>query len=215
MDIYRLLVYGTVLFPRRDDYIDLTTIDAFLAKRDRGENPTMALLANTYYILNYCCERKGGSLRCCTHLLYLWLIAHLFHSKCKTACLVEDFKWSWLRRIPKCPTLGNLGAINYNPKQARYPMISFPPEETMTSFVIYGLEAHAESTIERSDMPRKTGTEWGARSCKASPSYRDWLRDRTKQVGLPHDEIQCLNNEARAYEVQETLRVKELEETLE
>ncbi|RDX92415.1 hypothetical protein CR513_25464, partial [Mucuna pruriens] len=79
------LVYGTVMFPHGDDFIDLAAIDVYLSKRDRGENPTIALLTNTYYTLNHCCERKGGNLRCCSHLLYLWLTTHLFHSKRKTA----------------------------------------------------------------------------------------------------------------------------------
>ncbi|RDX90242.1 hypothetical protein CR513_27910, partial [Mucuna pruriens] len=38
----------------------LCNSEVFLAKIDGGENPTMAILANTYYFLNYCCERKGG-----------------------------------------------------------------------------------------------------------------------------------------------------------
>ncbi|RDX83015.1 hypothetical protein CR513_36120, partial [Mucuna pruriens] len=81
MDIFGLLIYGIVLFPHLENYIDLATIDTFLARRDRGENPIMEILANTYYTLNYCCKKNGKSLRCCTHLLYLWLTAHLFHSK--------------------------------------------------------------------------------------------------------------------------------------
>ncbi|RDY10625.1 hypothetical protein CR513_04822, partial [Mucuna pruriens] len=101
MDVYGLVVYGIVLFPHMEDYIDLAAMDVFLAKRENGENPTMAILANIYYILNYCCERKRRSLRCCTHLLYLWMIAHLFHNKRKTTCPIEDFKWSWIRSMSK------------------------------------------------------------------------------------------------------------------
>ncbi|RDX92597.1 hypothetical protein CR513_25257, partial [Mucuna pruriens] len=52
----RLLVYGTVLFPHGDDFIDLAVVDAYLAKRERGENPTILLLTNTYYTLSYCWE---------------------------------------------------------------------------------------------------------------------------------------------------------------
>ncbi|RDX76838.1 hypothetical protein CR513_43133, partial [Mucuna pruriens] len=91
VDVYRLLLYGIVIFPHTEDYIDLAIINVFLTKRDRGEN--------TYYTLSYCCERQGKSLRCCAHLLYLWLIAHLFHSKRKTTCPIEDFKWSWIRTM--------------------------------------------------------------------------------------------------------------------
>ncbi|RDX89098.1 hypothetical protein CR513_29223, partial [Mucuna pruriens] len=94
MDVYGLLVYKIVLFPHTEDYIDLAVIDVFFSKRDRGENPIMAILANTHHTLSYYCERQGKSLRCCAHLLYLWLTAHLFHNKRKTTCLVKDFKWS-------------------------------------------------------------------------------------------------------------------------
>ncbi|RDX63706.1 hypothetical protein CR513_57828, partial [Mucuna pruriens] len=90
MDVYRLLVYGIVLFSQIEDHIDLAVVDAFLAKRDRGENPIIAVLANTYYTLDYCHERIGRGLRCCASLLYLWMIAHFFHSKRKTACPMED-----------------------------------------------------------------------------------------------------------------------------
>ncbi|RDX75439.1 hypothetical protein CR513_44664, partial [Mucuna pruriens] len=101
MNVYELLVYGIVLFSHLEDYTDLEAIEVFLAKRDRGENPTIAVLANTYYTLNYCCERKGKSLRCCTHLLYLWMTDHLFHNKRKTKCPIEDFKWSWIKTMSK------------------------------------------------------------------------------------------------------------------
>ncbi|RDY11806.1 hypothetical protein CR513_03472, partial [Mucuna pruriens] len=81
--------------------VDLATIDVFLAKRDRGENPVIVVLANTYYTLNYYCKRNGKSLRCYTHLLYLWMTANLFHSKCKMVCPIEDFKWSWIKTMSK------------------------------------------------------------------------------------------------------------------
>ncbi|RDY12195.1 hypothetical protein CR513_03054, partial [Mucuna pruriens] len=63
MDVYGLLVYGIVLFPHLEDYIDLTVVDAFLAKRDGGENLVIAVLANTYYTLNYYYEKNEKSLR--------------------------------------------------------------------------------------------------------------------------------------------------------
>ncbi|RDY02337.1 hypothetical protein CR513_14222, partial [Mucuna pruriens] len=97
----RLLIYGIILFPHLEDYIDLTAIKVFLTKKERGENPTMVILANTYYTLNYCCERRDESLRCCMHLLYLWITAHLFHSKGRTTCLVEEFKWSWVKAMSR------------------------------------------------------------------------------------------------------------------
>ncbi|RDY02240.1 hypothetical protein CR513_14332, partial [Mucuna pruriens] len=101
LDDFGLLIYGIILFPHLEDYIDLTVVEVFLAKKKRGENPTMAILANTYYTLNYCCERREGSLRYCMHLLYLWMTAHLFHSKGRTTCPIEDFKWSWVKAMSR------------------------------------------------------------------------------------------------------------------
>ncbi|RDY02531.1 hypothetical protein CR513_14002, partial [Mucuna pruriens] len=43
---------------------DLAAIDAFLNKRDKGEHPVVAILANTYYTLDYCSRKKGKGLRC-------------------------------------------------------------------------------------------------------------------------------------------------------
>ncbi|RDY06272.1 hypothetical protein CR513_09755, partial [Mucuna pruriens] len=101
MDALGILVYKILLFPQIEDYVDLVAIGVFLAKKNRGENLTMAILANTYYSLNQCSERRRGVLRCCTPLLYLWLTAHLFHCKHRTACPVEDFKWSWIQPMTK------------------------------------------------------------------------------------------------------------------
>ncbi|RDX72872.1 hypothetical protein CR513_47583, partial [Mucuna pruriens] len=101
MDIYGLLVYGIILFPHIECYVDLATIDAFLGKRDKGEHPVVAVLANTYYTLDYCSRKKGKGLRCCTLLLFLWLTVHLFHSSKKTKCLVEDHYWSFVKPLTK------------------------------------------------------------------------------------------------------------------
>ncbi|RDX64757.1 hypothetical protein CR513_56652, partial [Mucuna pruriens] len=97
MDVYGLLIYSIVLFPQIEDYIDLAVVDAFLAKKDRGENTVIVVLANTYYTLNYCYEKNRKGLRCCTPLLYLWMAAHLFHSKRRMTYPIEDHYWSWIK----------------------------------------------------------------------------------------------------------------------
>ncbi|RDX69793.1 hypothetical protein CR513_51047, partial [Mucuna pruriens] len=143
MDVYALLIYDIMLFSHIEDYVDLVAVDAFLAKRDRGENLVIVILANTYYSLNYCYEKNEKALRCCTTLLYPWLTAHLFHNTRKAACPIEDYRWSWIRTMtkakwtkqlddtsersicwedtiircggfPNVPLIGTQGAINYN-----------------------------------------------------------------------------------------------------
>ncbi|RDY06359.1 hypothetical protein CR513_09661, partial [Mucuna pruriens] len=101
MDTLGLLIYGILLFPQLEDYVDLVAIGVFLAKKNKGENPVMAVLVDTYYSLNQCGERRRGVLRCCTPLLYLWLTSHLFQCKHSTTCPIEDFKWSWIPPMTK------------------------------------------------------------------------------------------------------------------
>ncbi|RDY10544.1 hypothetical protein CR513_04914, partial [Mucuna pruriens] len=101
MDVFELLIYGIVLFLYIEDHVDLAAINAFLAKRNRGENPMIMILANTYYSLNCCYERNRKGLRCCTTLLYLWLATHLFHNNGRTTCPIEDYHWSWVTMMSK------------------------------------------------------------------------------------------------------------------
>ncbi|RDX98901.1 hypothetical protein CR513_18116, partial [Mucuna pruriens] len=90
-----------LLFPQIKHYVDFAAIDAFLGKRDRGEHPVVAILANTYCTLDFCSTKKGKGLKCYTSLLFLWLIAHLFHSSKKTRCLIKDHHWSCIRPLTK------------------------------------------------------------------------------------------------------------------
>ncbi|RDX69356.1 hypothetical protein CR513_51541, partial [Mucuna pruriens] len=86
---------------RTKDYIDLVAVDTFLAKKDRGENPVIVVLANTYYTLNYYYGKNGKGLRCCTPLLYLWMTAYLFHNKRRTAYPIKDHHWSWIKSMSR------------------------------------------------------------------------------------------------------------------
>ncbi|RDY02241.1 hypothetical protein CR513_14333, partial [Mucuna pruriens] len=99
---------------------------------------------------------------------------------------------------PNVPLLGTQEAINYNPeltsRQVGYPMIRAPLKETIMPFVIHGSKAH------KGEHHKKI--------------RHAWKNGRTKLVWLPYGKVQYQDQEARAYEVQETLRVGELEEAL-
>ncbi|RDY05750.1 hypothetical protein CR513_10388, partial [Mucuna pruriens] len=101
VDVYELLVYGIMLFPQIERYVDLVAIDAFLKKQDREEHPIVAILANTYYTLDYCSKKNGKGLRCFTSLLFLWLTTYLFHSSKRTRCPIEDHYWSHIKPLTK------------------------------------------------------------------------------------------------------------------
>ncbi|RDX88723.1 hypothetical protein CR513_29640, partial [Mucuna pruriens] len=59
LDVLGLLVCGIVLFPHIEDYVEMVEVDALLARLDWGENSTIAILVNTYCILNYYYGKKG------------------------------------------------------------------------------------------------------------------------------------------------------------
>ncbi|RDY04060.1 hypothetical protein CR513_12267, partial [Mucuna pruriens] len=59
INILGLAIYGIILLPHLDEYIDLPAIDVFLANQERGRNPVTTVLANTYYTIQKCHE-KGG-----------------------------------------------------------------------------------------------------------------------------------------------------------
>ncbi|RDX92023.1 hypothetical protein CR513_25912, partial [Mucuna pruriens] len=124
---------------------------------------------------------------------------------------------------PNVPLLGTQGAINYNPElasqQAGYPMVRAPLQEALTPFVLEGSQAHKGEHHKKiqhawTNIIRK-GVAWRTRSCGVSPSYKTWLEQRVHLVGLPWGSIQHQAQETQAYEVHETLRVEELEGTLE
>ncbi|RDX86859.1 hypothetical protein CR513_31754, partial [Mucuna pruriens] len=60
----------------------------------------------------------------------------------------------------------------------------------------------------------RKGVACKTRSYGASPSYRVWLENRVRIVGLPEGSIPQEDQEMQRYEVQETLKVEELESTL-
>ncbi|RDX62743.1 hypothetical protein CR513_58887, partial [Mucuna pruriens] len=128
-------------------------------------------------------------LRCCTYLLYLWMIAHLFHNKWKMACLIEDFQSSWIKtmsklewtqcleetsekrimwRIPERSTYGHPRRYQLQPSVVGYPMILLAPEEAIAPFVIHGMGAHNSEYFKRIRHAWKSivkkGLKWGALS---------------------------------------------------
>ncbi|KAJ1441614.1 hypothetical protein SESBI_01236 [Sesbania bispinosa] len=50
----------------------------------QGLNPVPAILADTLLTLEVCQKRNGGTLKCCTHLLYVWIITHMYACELRT-----------------------------------------------------------------------------------------------------------------------------------
>jgi hypothetical protein len=70
--IFVLLIYGLVLFPNIDKFVDVNAIRIFSTL-----NPVPTLLGDTYFSLHMRNAKGGGTIVCCLPLLYKWFISHL------------------------------------------------------------------------------------------------------------------------------------------
>lgn len=71
--VFALLIYGIMLFPSIEDFLDLAYIHIFLSK-----NPVHTLLADTYYSIHVRTQKKKDIIICCcVPLFYMWFISHL------------------------------------------------------------------------------------------------------------------------------------------
>ncbi|KAJ1399774.1 hypothetical protein SESBI_30077 [Sesbania bispinosa] len=83
-----LAIYGLVLFPFTPDLVDHATMDVFYQYETVGANPIPAILADTFISLEICQQKKGGMLRCCSHMLQVWIIAHIYDADYR--CTMPD-----------------------------------------------------------------------------------------------------------------------------
>jgi hypothetical protein len=63
--ILALLIYGLILFPHLDDFVDMNAIVIF-----RSKNPVPTLLADTYHAIHDRSGKGRGYILCCIPLLY-------------------------------------------------------------------------------------------------------------------------------------------------
>jgi hypothetical protein len=86
--IFVLLIYGLVLFPNIDDFINVNAIKIFLIG-----NPMPTLLGDMYFSLHLRNSKGCRTIVCCIPLLYKWFIFHLP----QTPAFVENkqcLRWS-------------------------------------------------------------------------------------------------------------------------
>ncbi|RDX68676.1 hypothetical protein CR513_52308, partial [Mucuna pruriens] len=243
IDTLALMVYGIVLFPQLEDYVDLAAVDVLLAVKEKNENPVPALLADTYYTLNYCLGRRGKNLRCCIHALARpdalskttsggvsepgeeWI--HLFMGL--TESTIEWYpKWNEREtfiakcgKSPNVPLMGIQGCSNYNPvlalRQNGYPMLAPPTEESLTLLEVPGRDMQNAEWFRKIRQAWKqvvrAGPKGGPRSCGASSSYKKWLQQQIKINGLPFERVQDPRTRL-PFEAPEPSIIKELEEAL-
>ena len=85
-EVLALLIYGLVLFPNPDSFVDVNAIKIFLSR-----NPVPTLLEDILHTLYTRTMKRRGVLMCCMPLLSRWFISHLPKSVLKN---VEGLGWS-------------------------------------------------------------------------------------------------------------------------
>ena len=61
-------------------WVDFVPIHMHGGSNCQGANPMSTILAATFLSMEVCHEKKRGTLRCCNHLLYVWIVTHLYES---------------------------------------------------------------------------------------------------------------------------------------
>ena len=76
-----LIIFGTILFPFHLDTVDQAVMDAFFAWDVNSKSPLPAILADTLLSVEFCRQKQGKTLRCCSSLLFVWSSTHLYASR--------------------------------------------------------------------------------------------------------------------------------------
>ncbi|KAJ9176907.1 hypothetical protein P3X46_012171 [Hevea brasiliensis] len=110
-------IYGLILFPGPSGIITRSTVEVFWVVEKQEVNPIPAILAETLLTLTYCRQQGKGSIKCCSQLLYLWIISHM--------CPVETKGLTWYLDQPPIEKMTRLVISPKNEQQWRERILSF------------------------------------------------------------------------------------------
>ncbi|KAI5437894.1 hypothetical protein KIW84_023859 [Lathyrus oleraceus] len=207
-----LAIYGIVLFPNMDGFVDVTAICVFLTG-----NPVPTLLADVYYHISHRYTKKKGLIICCAPLLYQWFLEHLP----KTGAWVEQSDVSWPQRLgslrsedlswyskeyinidiifscgdfPNLPLIGTQGCVNANPvlslRQLGYPMEGPPEANSLEAFLLLDFGAENPSLFQRikeawKNVNRKGKAKLGRANGITKEPYFQWVKERVHIIKMP------------------------------
>jgi hypothetical protein len=211
--ILALLIYGLVLFPNLNNFVDIHAISIFLSK-----NPAPTLLADTYHSIHERTLAGRGLIKCCAPLLYRWITSHLPRTP-RFTTNPDGLRWSerlmaltpnevvWYEPaydkgtiIDSCglfnnvPLMGMYGGISYNPVLARR-QFRLPMEGKPLSIHLENVYYHNES--DTAGMRRQIARAWhavrrrdrgqlGKRTGAVHADYTQWVIDRSTDFGMPY-----------------------------
>ncbi|XP_050908311.1 uncharacterized protein LOC127121931 [Lathyrus oleraceus] len=205
-------IYGIVLFPNMDGFIDMAAICVFLTG-----NPVPTLLADVYYYMSHRYTKKKGMIACCAPLLYQWFLEHLP----KTEVWVEQTNVSWPQRLgslrfedlswyskeyinmdiifncgdfPNLPLIRTQGCVNSNPvlslRQLGYPMEGPPEAGSLEAFLLLDFGVENPSFFQRireawKNVNRKGRADLRRANGITKEPYFHWVKERVEMIKMP------------------------------
>ncbi|KAA0065295.1 uncharacterized protein E6C27_scaffold1023G00080 [Cucumis melo var. makuwa] len=76
LSLIALCIYGTVIFPRIKGYVEEEVVKIFVGI-ERGVNPVIPIMAETFRSLNHCQIQGKGKFFSCAPMLFIWISSHL------------------------------------------------------------------------------------------------------------------------------------------
>ncbi|XP_050912939.1 uncharacterized protein LOC127127723 [Lathyrus oleraceus] len=219
-EILALLIYGLVLFPNPDQFIDMNAIQIFLAR-----NPVPTLLGDILHSLHTRTMKRQGTLMCCIPLLSRWFISHLPQSVLKNE---QSLRWSqrimslshsdirWCPHFkenniiidrcgefPNVPLMGIRGGITYNPALA---LRQFGcarrdgPHEIIIQGTVFDYDNDSQGLRQR--FVRAWGmvkrSTLGQKNSIPMEPYLRWVRTRARELVMPYLAVRPLIVEPEA-----------------
>ncbi|KAI5436075.1 hypothetical protein KIW84_022499 [Lathyrus oleraceus] len=237
--LFVLLIYGLVLFPNFDKFVDMNAIRIFSVL-----NPVPTLLGDAYVSLHLRNMKGGGVIVCGLPLLYKWFISHLPQTvafKENKGCLRwsqrlmsltnDDITWydrvydtvqiiDYCGEFPNVPILGTCGGITYNPILARR-QLGFPLKDKPNSILLEGVfyqegkdpqGLKARFVRAWRNIHKKSRNELGPKNCIALEPYTSWVRQRAATYLMPYDHQRPTPLDVAGPSTLPTQRVEELRE---
>ncbi|XP_058777176.1 uncharacterized protein LOC131651534 [Vicia villosa] len=216
-DVLALLIYGLVLFPNPDQFVDMHAITIFLAR-----NPVPTLLGDILHSLYTRTNKKRGTLMCCIPLLSRWFISHLPRSVLRNE---QRMQWSqrmmslshsdihWCTRsdkdftiidrcgeFPNVPLLGIRGGITYNPslalRQFGYARRNGPHDMIIKGYAFDyedDPQNYRRSFIRAWDKVYKYDSkELGQKNSIPLEPYLKWVRTRAQKFIMPYPAVRTV-----------------------
>ncbi|KAI5415778.1 hypothetical protein KIW84_040989 [Lathyrus oleraceus] len=192
--LFVLLIYGLVLFPNIDKFVDVNAIRIFSVL-----NPVLTLLGVFLFASEEC---KGWRSYC---VLFASVVQVVYFSLTSDGCfqgeqgmstvVYETYIIDYCGEFPNVPLLVTCGGISYNPILARR-QLGFPLKDKPHNILLEGVffqegkdpqGLKARMVRAWRNIHKKGRNELGPKNCIALEPYTSWVRQRASEYLMPYD----------------------------